>query len=100
MVLTGAGRGLSLTERTARRLPRRAPVLELDVTRPEQAEAVRGVAADRVGPGRRRPALHRLRPAGLPGRRLHGGQLGGRLGGRGDLGLLAEDAGRVVAAAR
>jgi enoyl-[acyl-carrier protein] reductase I len=41
VVLTGAGRGLSLTERTARRLPRPATVLELDVTRPEQADAVR-----------------------------------------------------------
>jgi enoyl ACP reductase len=49
VVLTGAGRGLSLTERTARRLPRPAPVLELDVTRPEQAEAVRGRLAQEWG---------------------------------------------------
>lgn len=41
LVLTGAGRGLSLTQRTARRLPRPPAVLELDVTRPEQAVAVR-----------------------------------------------------------
>ena len=40
VALTGAGRGLSLTERTARRLPKPAPVLELDVTRPEHGVAV------------------------------------------------------------
>lgn len=32
IVLTGAGRGLSLTRRTARKLPAEPPVLELDVT--------------------------------------------------------------------
>ena len=37
VALTGAGRGLSLTERTARRLPKPAPVLELDVTDPSHA---------------------------------------------------------------
>ena len=35
IVLTGAGRGLSLTQRTARKLPQPAPVFELDVTVPE-----------------------------------------------------------------
>jgi enoyl-[acyl-carrier protein] reductase I len=40
VVLTGAGRGLSITERTARRLPKPAPVLELDVTQPEHAVRV------------------------------------------------------------
>ncbi|MGH9081654.1 MAG: enoyl-ACP reductase FabI, partial [Acidimicrobiales bacterium] len=40
VVLSGAGRGLSLTRRTARKLPVEADVLEIDVTRPEQlAEA-------------------------------------------------------------
>jgi meromycolic acid enoyl-[acyl-carrier-protein] reductase len=34
VVLTGAGRGLSLTQRTARKLPGDADVLELDVTDP------------------------------------------------------------------
>jgi enoyl ACP reductase len=34
VVLTGAGRGLSLTERTARKLPAPAPVFELDVAEP------------------------------------------------------------------
>jgi len=41
VVLTGAGRGLSLTRRTARKLPAEADVLELDVTAPDQIEAVR-----------------------------------------------------------
>src|SRR5579883_3337761 len=45
VVLTGAGRGLSLTRRTAKRLDPPAEVLEADVTRPEQLEAL----ADRLG---------------------------------------------------
>ncbi|MHB1986925.1 MAG: enoyl-ACP reductase FabI [Acidimicrobiales bacterium] len=40
VALTGAGRGLSLTRRTARRLPVLPEVLELDVTVAEHAEAV------------------------------------------------------------
>jgi enoyl ACP reductase len=36
VVLSGAGRGLSLTRRTARKLPSQADVLEIDVTEPEQ----------------------------------------------------------------
>jgi meromycolic acid enoyl-[acyl-carrier-protein] reductase len=47
IVLTGAGRGLSLTERTARKLPSPPPVLELDVTVPEHLEAVRAAVAER-----------------------------------------------------
>ena len=39
-MLTGAGRGLSLTRRVARHLPAPPDVLELDVTVPEQVEAV------------------------------------------------------------
>jgi enoyl-[acyl-carrier protein] reductase I len=41
VVLTGAGRGMSLTRRASRRLPSEAPVLELDVTQPQHAVAVR-----------------------------------------------------------
>lgn len=41
VILTGAGRGLSLTERTARKLPKPAKVFELDVTVPEHLERVR-----------------------------------------------------------
>lgn len=52
IVLTGAGRGLSLTERTARKLPH-APsaVLELDVTNPDHVTAAReavGATWDRI----------------------------------------------------
>ena len=47
VILTGAGRGLSLTERTARKLPAPAPVLELDVTSPEQVASVRDELAAR-----------------------------------------------------
>jgi len=49
IVLTGAGRGMRLTERTARKLPNKAAVLEFDVTSPEQAEALRNDLADRWG---------------------------------------------------
>jgi len=39
VVLSGAGRGLSLTQRTAKKLPKPAEVLEMDVTVPEQLES-------------------------------------------------------------
>ena len=52
IILTGAGRGLRLTERTARKLPEACDVLELDVTEPEQVSALReraaGVRASRL----------------------------------------------------
>lgn len=41
IVLTGAGRALSLTQRTARKLPVPVEVLELDVTVPEHGDRVR-----------------------------------------------------------
>ena len=41
VVLTGAGRGLRLTERVARKLPEPPEVLELDVTVPGHVDAVR-----------------------------------------------------------
>jgi meromycolic acid enoyl-[acyl-carrier protein] reductase len=47
VILTGAGRGLSLTERTARKLPAPADVLELDVTVPEHLESARAAVAER-----------------------------------------------------
>ena len=49
IVLTGAGRGLSLTQRTARKLPRPAEVLELDVTQPDQLAAAREALAAKWG---------------------------------------------------
>src|SRR4051794_10275324 len=47
VILTGAGRGLSLTQRTARKLPMEAEVLELDVTVPEQVASLRDAIGDR-----------------------------------------------------
>jgi enoyl-[acyl-carrier protein] reductase I len=47
IVLTGAGRGLSLTERTGRKLPTPAPVFELDVTQPAHLARVREQVAER-----------------------------------------------------
>ncbi len=49
IVLTGAGRALRLTQRTARKLPTEPDVLELDVTVPEQVDAVRDALASRWG---------------------------------------------------
>ncbi len=54
IVLTGAGRALRLTQRTARKLGQNPDgseidVFELDVTVPEQAEAVRDALADKWG---------------------------------------------------
>ena len=41
IVLTGAGRGLRLTQRTARKLPTEPSVFEFDVTNPAHAPALR-----------------------------------------------------------
>jgi enoyl-[acyl-carrier protein] reductase I len=49
IVLTGAGRGLSLTRRTARKLPSEPDVLALDVTSPDEVAAVRDTLRDRWG---------------------------------------------------
>lgn len=49
VVLTGFGRGLRLTQRTARKLDVEPRVLELDVTDPAQAEAVRTDLAESWG---------------------------------------------------
>jgi enoyl-[acyl-carrier protein] reductase I len=47
VVLTGAGRGLSLTQRTARKLPGAPEVFELDVTEPAHLTSVREAVAER-----------------------------------------------------
>ena len=47
VVLTGFGRGLSITRRVATRLPSAPEVLELDVTQPEHLERVAGELAQR-----------------------------------------------------
>jgi len=49
VILTGFGRGLSLTERTARRLPEQTEVLELDVTNPDHPAAAATFLAERFG---------------------------------------------------
>ena len=49
VVLTGAGRGLRLTERVARKLAAPVEVLELDVTVPEQVAATREALAEKWG---------------------------------------------------
>ena len=49
LVLTGFGRGLSITERTARKLPGEVDVLELDVTRPAQVAAAAAAVDARFG---------------------------------------------------
>lgn len=59
IVLTGAGRALSLTERTARKLPTAAPVYEFDVTVAEHVERVRGQVGDHFG-GRVDGVLHSI----------------------------------------
>ena len=47
IVLTGAGRALRLTQRTARKLPTEPDVLELDVTEAAHVEAVRDALGER-----------------------------------------------------
>jgi len=49
IVLTGAGRALSLTERTGRKLPIPVDVYELDVTNPDHLVSVREALADKWG---------------------------------------------------
>ena len=49
IVLTGAGRALSLTQRTARKLPEPVDVLELDVTQPDHVVAVRDALGEKWG---------------------------------------------------
>ena len=99
VILTGFGR-LSLVERIAKRLPKPAPVIELDVTNQEHLDAPR--RQDPRAPGRGRPPrrhrpLHRLRPAGRL--QLPGGAVGGR-GHRGaGLGVLLQVADHGLPAA-
>ncbi len=49
IILTGVGRGLSITRRTARKLPSEAEVLELDVTNTEHMEAVKTHIGEKWG---------------------------------------------------
>ncbi len=49
LVLTGAGRGLNLTKRTARKLPEPVDVFEFDVTEPADADALRTTLEEKWG---------------------------------------------------
>ncbi len=49
IVLTGAGRGLRLTQRTARKLPTEPAVFEFDVSNPNHAQALHDVLAEKWG---------------------------------------------------
>lgn len=49
IVLSGAGRGLSLTRRTARKLPEPVDVIEMDVTVPAEVQAAAALVEDRWG---------------------------------------------------
>jgi meromycolic acid enoyl-[acyl-carrier-protein] reductase len=49
IVLSGAGRGLSLTRRTARKLPESADVIEIDVTDPEHLKSASEALNERWG---------------------------------------------------
>lgn len=49
VILTGAGRGMALTQRTARRLPEPVEVLEMDVTDASEVAGVASTVADRWG---------------------------------------------------
>ncbi len=49
IILTGAGRGLRLTQRTARKLPTEPEVLELDVTNPDHTDSVRAAIEAKWG---------------------------------------------------
>ena len=89
VILTGFGR-LSLVERIAKRLPKPAPVIELDVTNQEQLDGLADKIREHPGrglPHRRHRALHRLRPAGRL--QLPGGGVVGRGHRRAGLGVLA-----------
>ena len=89
VVLTGFGRGLRITERIAKRLPEKAPVIELDVTDEEHLARAAGAAARARRRARRRAARDRLRARGSPRRQLHDHRLGRRRDGGPRVGLLA-----------
>src|SRR5438132_13538172 len=49
VVLTGAGRGMGLTQRVARRLPSEPDVWELDVTNADHVDEIRSKLRDKWG---------------------------------------------------
>ncbi len=99
IVLSGAGRALSLTQADR---PQAAPRARGARDRRHLARAAgrrRGGAGRALGPPRRAPARHRLRARRLPGQRHVRRRLGRRLGGAQHLRLLAQGSGRRVPAA-
>ena len=66
VVLSGFGRGLSLTKRIARRLPGEPPVIELDVTYEDDLELLPKRLPRARRRRRRRPARDRLRAGQRP----------------------------------
>ena len=98
-MLTGAGRGLSLTKRTARKLSGDVEVLELDVTVPEHLAQVRDELTGKWG--HVDGVLHAIgfAPGGLPRRRLHGRAVGRRGRRAARLDVLPQGAGRRLRAA-
>ncbi|MFY1634201.1 enoyl-ACP reductase FabI [Solwaraspora sp. WMMB335] len=72
IVLTGFGRGLSITRRVAEKLPEPCPVLELDITEPDHLSAVAADLESRWG--RLDGLLHAVAfapPSALDGNFLH-----------------------------
>src|SRR2546423_14334553 len=68
IVLTGFGRGMGLTEKTARRLPSPPDVLELDVNQPEHIDAVAKELEARWRHADGTPHALALPPPDAPGR--------------------------------
>ena len=94
VVLSGAGRGLSLTKRTARKLPR-GRRRGGDRCHPARAVGRGGRHGGLpLGPDGRHAPRHRLRPTRMPGRGHVPGRLGAGPDGSPRLGLLAQVAHR------
>ena len=98
LVLSGAGRGLSLTKRTARKLPTEADVIEIDVT--DQAHLADAAADLTQRWGRLDGLLHAIgfAPEECLGGDIFRAEWERRGGGPADLGVLAEGARRCHAA--
>ena len=99
VVLTSFGRVRRMTERAAQRLPQPADVLELDVNKPDDLEALTELAAGALGWRGRGAARDRLRAPGRARRRLHDRAGAERDGGLPDQRVLAQGAGGGAGAA-
>ncbi len=90
VLLTSFGRVRSMTERAAQRLETPVDVLELDVNRPEDLDALAAELQRRWGRGGWRPARDRVRARGRARRALPDRTGGERRGGLPDQRLLTE----------